>query len=163
MNLELKVLKYLFEGNQIGGIRFGPIPQLLIDLGDNSKHNIHGQIYINMSSDWNIYESSNDFPKIETDLFELDGVEEYHKLINIRNLQINKVELGIEFPHMILYLESGKIFFLSGFDQNHEPWQAGVALGKEDEYFYIVACPGNEYAVWCPENFNFDKSSPGKS
>jgi len=104
------VLKRLCEGAQIGGIRFGPVLQILITNHANKKEPPRGQVYLNLDSAWTVFDSRPTiFPEDEEDLSE-DAIEEQIQAIcALRGRIIVGVELGEEQPHLILTLDEGAI------------------------------------------------------
>ncbi|HEY8561203.1 MAG TPA: hypothetical protein VIL74_12580 [Pyrinomonadaceae bacterium] len=154
-NLAKAILKRLFEGSRIEGIRFGPILQLLVTDRDSQETPIYGQIYLNLVSSWMIIDSlplsppnsEDDFPAYSED-------EQIQLLCSLKNLEIVKIELGNKHPHLIFTFENGKIFTLNGIDYAYECWQAGVAFNKK-ESCQIIACPGGELAIWDARTFQY--------
>src|SRR5262245_56854557 len=123
------VLRQLCEGAVIGGIRFGAIPQLLID-HRRPRPPVRGQVYVNLGSRWTIFESRRSvLPATEDQLPDRRSEEECRLLYEIRERTIVRAELGCHMPHLILTLNDGVVFFLSGSDAQYESWQAGVAFG----------------------------------
>jgi hypothetical protein len=153
-NLAIPILKRLFEGAQIEGIRFGPVLQLLIDQNSSQKTTIKGQIYLNLASSWTIFNSiPTPLPNSEDDFPNYSEDEQIKILCSLRNLQITKVELGNKHPHLILTLENNRIFLINGIHYDYECWQAGIAF-NQNEFCQIIACPGGELAIWKPRTFS---------
>lgn len=155
-----RVIKRLCVGAQIDGVRFGPIPQLLLTDHASSKPPIRGQVYLNLASAWTIFDRLPErLPHSEGDFAELAVSEQLAAICSIREQTIVKAGLGEEEPHLLLTLESGKIFFLNGHLEAYEPWQLGVALGDPSECWMVVARPYDAVAVWAPEAFLRDESA----
>jgi hypothetical protein len=147
------VLSHLCVGAQVGGIRFGPVLQILID-SVSEKPAVHGRVYINLSSTWKVYDSvPSVFPDKEEDLPELDAEEQIRLICSLREVPIAKVELGESQPHLIVTLEDGRVMFLNGRHEMYECWQSGASGGEPNEMWMVVACPGGGVAVWAPESF----------
>lgn len=147
------VLRHLFVGTQIGDIRFGPI--LGIEFTDTSqKLSVQGGRYINLGSNWKVYESRPaSFPDREEDLPELNEEEQIRLICALREHQVTKIELGESQPHLILTFIDGSVFFLNGRHEMYECWVAGVSCGTPNELWMIVACPGGDVAIWTPDSF----------
>lgn len=152
--LAKSILKRLFEGSKIEGIRFGPILQLLF-AQSSSQSQIYGQIYLNLVSSWMILdEIPSLFPNSESDFPTQSEEKQIYLLCSLRNLEIVKVELGNKQPHLIFTFENSKIFLLNGIDFNYECWQAGIAFNPK-ETCQIIACPGGELAIWDAKTFSY--------
>jgi len=54
-------------------------------------------------------------------------------------------------PNLCMLFESGKVLYVNGEDDNYECWQIGDGYGYVEEDWLVVAVPGNEIAVWSPE------------
>jgi hypothetical protein len=154
-NFADKVLKHLCIGSRIDGIRFGPVPQLLITDHDSECYkDIKGQVYLNLASKWCLYpKMPEQFPQTEDEITELNEEEELQLLCSIRLEKIENIHLDVDLPHLIIKFESGKVFFLYGFDKDYESWDLGVAFSGSMENWLVVAIPGGEVGVFCPERF----------
>lgn len=154
-NLAKSILKRLFEGSKVEGIRFGPILQVLFAERDSQQTSIYGQIYLNLVSSWMILDSlPRSLPNSE-DEFPIYSEEiQIEILCSIRNVQIVEVELGTKYPHLIFTFENGKVFILNGIDYSYECWHAGVAFNP-NESCQVIACPGGELAIWDAETFSY--------
>jgi len=143
-----RVLRGLFVGAKVGGIRFGPIPQLLISDSPPGKPVIHGQVYLNLGSAWCIYpQRPAVFPRAETEIAEREEAEELRQLCELRETVIAGVELAPDAPDLAITFEDGRVFFISGRHDRYETWDAGIAFSPVAGTL-VVACPGNEVAVW---------------
>ena len=58
-------------------------------------------------------------------------------------------QLGVESPHLILTFDDGRILFINGHHDQYESWQLYAGQGK----LLIVAVPGDELAMWLPEDY----------
>ena len=115
---------------------------------------IDGQVYINLASRWAVFESlPTPLPTSEQGLPELETDEKRRTLCSIREADIERVELGDDAPHLVLFLKGGKVFFLNGYHDKYETWQCGVSMGNRSESWLVVSCPGGGLAVWVPKNF----------
>ncbi|MDR4426032.1 hypothetical protein FOR95_21375, partial [Bacillus anthracis] len=85
----------------------------------------------------------------EDDFEDYSEEEEYERIFEIRRQKVTDIQLGLESPHLIIILESGKIIFVNGFHDHYECWQAGMQC----EQWLVVAAPGNEIATWTPDKF----------
>jgi hypothetical protein len=157
MNIEDKmfceaVLKYLCVGGQIEGIRFGAAPQLLI-----SNSEIKGQIYVNLSSRWCVFNSLPlVLPESEDQIKELPEDEELIELCKLRYRTIQNIYLSESKPNLIIDFDDNSIFLMNGYDKSYESWQLGVAY---DQHWEVIAMPGGEITAFVPEQYkkHFDR------
>src|ERR1700733_6134963 len=100
--LALGVLRHLMQGATIGGVRFGAIPQLLID---NSPPEVRGQVYVNLESRWaSLPELPRSEPQREEELPDFEMEEATRQLCFVREQVIERVDLGADSPHLVLTL-----------------------------------------------------------
>ena len=159
-NLADLILQRLCNHAEIGGIRFGPVLQILLAVEHSKNIPISGQVYLNLSSSWTLFSSRpTKFPKSEEDLPKMTTEEEIQTICSIREQTIIEVELGEDAPHLILTLDDGKIIFVNGNDNQYESWDIGVAFGKIEESWQVIACPGGEISIFPPPNFSFEESN----
>jgi hypothetical protein len=157
-NLADIILQRLFKNAEINGIRFGPVLQILFASEHSQKFPIKGQVGLNLSSRWKIFDSRPlQFPESEEDLQEMTNEEQILSICSIRERTVEKVELGEDSPHLILTLDDKKVFFINGKDENYESWDVGVAFGDIEQSWQVIACPNGELAIWTPPKFSFDK------
>jgi hypothetical protein len=143
-----EVLRRLCVGAQVDGIRFGPVPQLLITDHASKKTPVRGQIYLNLASRWSIFPSRPEIlPLGEESLDEPEETEALRQLCEMREAVIVQAELGADAPDLLLTFEDGRVFFLNGRHEQYETWQFGIAF-RSDAGALVGACPGNEVAVW---------------
>jgi len=90
------------------------------------------------------------FPTVENDLPEVSQSEEFKRICELRQARVQKVELGSNAPHLILTMEDGRVLFINGYDENHEPWQAGESFVRVG--LTVIACPGGEIALFGAED-----------
>ena len=148
------VIQRLCVGAQVDGIRFGPIPQLLITDYASGKAPVPGQVYINLESTWQVFPTyPASFPEGEDAVPDYEDEKALHILCGLREAEIVGATLADDAPDLILTLADGRVFFLNGQHEQYEPWQLGVAFGRPEETWSVVACPGNEVAVWAPDSF----------
>ncbi len=156
-NLAILILQRLCKNAEISGIRFGPILQILLTSEPSQKFSIKGQVYLNLSSRWKIFDSRpSHFPESEEELTEMTNEEEILTIISMREKIIKKVELGKDSPHLILTLDDERIIFVNGKDEMYESWEIGIAFGHLEQLWQVIACPNGELAIWTPPNFSFD-------
>jgi hypothetical protein len=149
------VIRRLCVGAQIDGVRFGPVPQLLVTDHATGKPPIHGQVYLNLASTWRIYpERPAAFPRGEDALPEYDEGHALQLLLELREAEIAGAELSADAPDLIFTFADGRVFFLNGRHERYETWQLGVAHARDDPPWLVVACPGDEVAVWAPPGFD---------
>lgn len=142
-----RVLRRLCVGAEVDGIRFGPIPQLLITDHASGKPHVRGQVYLNLASSWRIYPSRPTvIPRGEA-FDETDEAEELRQLCELREAVIDQVELMADAPDLLITFADGRVFILNGRHEQYETWQLGIAFAP-DVGALVVACPGNEVAVW---------------
>ena len=151
------VLRHLLLKGSIGGVRFGPRLQLLIDdrtPGQREARRPAGQVYINLESLWTVFPTRPDrLPSKSADFPVLDEDEQLRVLWSIRLEEIDEVEMGDPYPHLILTLASGKLLMFCGQDDQYESWQCGIAYGDPKEPWLVVARPDGGLALWAPEHF----------
>jgi hypothetical protein len=147
------VLQRLCEGSQIGGIRFGPVLQILIShINHERDEPIYGQVYLNLGSSWKVFNSRPaSFPKGERELPEASAEEQLHAICDLRERTIIKAELGENQPHLILTLDDGRVVFVNGKHDMYECWDMGVAFSRDG--WQVIACPGGGVAIWAPKSF----------
>ena len=149
------VLKRLCKGTQVDGIRFGPTLQILLSPCAIAPDSIKGQVYLNLSDRWTVFETRPDnFPKNENDLLEVSTEDEIQRIVALRERVIINVELGTSEPHLILTLNDGRVLFVNGKHGLYESWDMGVAYGSEKELWQVIACPGGGIAIWTPSTFD---------
>ena len=154
-NLADLVLQRLCKNAEIGGIRFGPILQILLASEHSQNFPIKGQVYLNLSSAWTLFDSRpTKLPESEEDLPRMTIEEEIQTICSIREQVISKVELGENAPHLILTLDDGRLIFVNGKDDRYESWDVGVAFTGVEEAWQVIACPSGEVAIVTPPNFN---------
>jgi hypothetical protein len=147
-------LERLCKGAQIGGIRFGPVLQILIGDSDYEGKPLKGQVYLNLSSSWRVFETRPaSFPNGEDELSEASQDEQIQAIVSIRERVIRKVELGENEQHLILTLDDEQVIFVNGKHDRYECWDMGVAFDGNEETWLVVACPGGGIAIWTPKNF----------
>ena len=148
--LATAVLRYLCVGAYVGGLRFGPTPQLLID-GSSAE----GQVYLNLESVWQIFRAPPAvLPETEDQLPEQTEEQALHALCELRECEIVDIELGSDCPHLLMRFIDGRVLFVLGRHPRYECWQLGVSWGPPDDRSLVVACPGCEVAVWAPPGFH---------
>ena len=161
-NLADFVLQRLCKNAEIGGIRFGAVLQILLASEHSQEFPIKGQVYLNLSSRWKLFDSHPaKFPETENDLPEMTAEEEIQMICSIRERVISKVELGDAAPHLILTLDDGKVIFVNGRDDMYESWDVGIAFGGIEEAWQVIACPSNDIAIVTPPSFDY--GAPNKS
>lgn len=145
----LNMPNFLCNGAKIEGPNFYGLKLLLSETKNNSNR-IKGQIYINIESQFCLLKSMpKSIPSLD-DLPELDWIESYKLLCELRLKQIIELSLHHESPHLSLTFETGEVLFIWGRHEKYESWQVGVS--KADETWEVVACPNNSLAVWGPED-----------
>jgi hypothetical protein len=148
-------LERLCKGAQIGGIRFGPVLQILIGDSDYEGELLKGQVYLNLDTSWKVFKSRPaTFPNGENELPEASQDEQIQAIVSIRERVITKIELGEIEPHLILTLDDDSVVFVNGKHDQYECWNVGVAFSGTEEIWLIVACPDGNVAVWTPNSFN---------
>jgi hypothetical protein len=145
-------LRHLLLGARVNGIRFGPNLQLLIK--KSNKILLKGQIYLSLESRWMLWSTTPEqLPAHEDDIPELSIEVALKTLYGLREQVIIDVQLGELSPHLILTLASGHTLFINGKDDLYECWQVGVSIDRPQESWRIVSCPGDDMAVWAPQQF----------
>ena len=161
-NLADFVLQRLCRNAEINGIRFGPILQILLASEDSQEFPIRGQVYLNLSSRWTLFDSLPiRFPESEEELPKMTAEQEIQTICSIRERVISRVELGENAPHLILTLDDGRVIFINGTDDRYESWDVGVAFSGIEEAWQVIACPSNDVAIVTPPHFVY--GAPNKS
>lgn len=151
-NLAEAVIRYLCLNGEINGVRFGPHLQILLGANDGYKKGIKGQVYLNAER-WCIFdEFPNKFPEKETDIEEMQRIEELAILNELSYIEIVDVKLCDTIPHLIFTFRNGKCLFIYGYHEWYESWQLGVSFQPDDTWL-VVACPDAEIAIWCLDSF----------
>jgi hypothetical protein len=70
-------------------------------------------------------------------------------LCELREAVIADVGLAADAADLVLTFADGRVFFLNGRHERYETWQLGIAFSPGIGTL-VVACPGNEVAVWSP-------------
>jgi len=139
------VLNRLMKGSSVNGLRFFT-PQLLLDGPDD----IRQEAYINLSSEWDIFDEIPDEHNLNFE--ELTQEQEEFKLHRLRGEEVDRIQILSPWPHLVVHFKSGKLLYMNGEDHDYEPWQAGLTNhGKDSDTWLVVACPSGGMAVWCPE------------
>lgn len=148
-----QVLNHLCQNGQVSGIRFGPILQLLISIED-SKKNLHGQIYLNLASKWTVFESlPAKLPQSESDFVETTVEEDLQHLCELREAKVSKVELGNDSPHLLIHFTDRRILFVNGHSNGYESWDLGLCFRRAKETWLVMATPDDDVTVFAPEEF----------
>jgi hypothetical protein len=147
------VIRRLCEGSDVAGVRFGPILQLLISDHGSDKAPIHGQVYLNLSSQWALLQNRAHVPESGAVLPDVTPDDALRLLCSIREKTITSAEIGREKPHLLLTLDDGAVLFVNGDDPQYEPWDVGVAFSGAAEPWKVIACPGGDVAVCAPQSF----------
>lgn len=144
-------MKNLFIGSQVDGLQFG-ISSGTIKIHFTNFHDsvdYDGQLYINIESKWFYLINLQKIPIKWRWLWRLFWGRRIWENIWDKKTKVTDIQLGLESPHLIITLESGKIIFVNGFHDHYECWQAGMQC----EQWLVVAAPGNEIATWTPDKF----------
>ncbi|MGD6802690.1 hypothetical protein ACQCVK_16855 [Rossellomorea vietnamensis] len=151
-DMALKTLNYLCNGSQIEGVIFHGL-RVLLSENENNWHRIDGQISINIESGIKVFQSMPETDPESNEIRNLDWVESAKILCDLRLKKIVDVKLGQETPHLYLILQSGEVVFINGHHDKFESWQVEVQNNTlENEVFLVAACPGDDLAVWVPED-----------
>ena len=147
------VLWRLCRDAQIGGIRFGPVLQILIrHINHEGDEPIYGQVYLNLGSSWKVFDSRPaSFPNGEDELPEASTEEQIQTICDLRERTIVKAEIGEDEPHLILTLDDGRVVFVNGKHDLYECWNMAVAFSGD--MWQVIACPGGGLAIWAPKSF----------
>ncbi|WP_033541570.1 hypothetical protein [Planococcus sp. CAU13] len=154
-NFAERALKKLLIGSQLDGFQFGMGPGIVRVCFSHYSEQEPDQLSLTIevrkiaiiTNDEQLTTTS-----IET-IEELDDEESFQLFLRNRREKVKNVWLGDESPHLYISLESGKVLQVNGYDENYECWQLGDMHGQGDGDWLIVAVPGNEIAIWSPEEF----------
>ncbi|WP_423410303.1 hypothetical protein AABM38_10400 [Heyndrickxia sp. MSNUG] len=150
-----KVLKQLFIGSQLDGVKFGPGPgsTLIKFMHYTSKQ--PDELWVNIESKWTVFPSAiNEFPNSEDEMDDSTEEEEYSLLIKLQREKVIDIKLGETVPHLKIGFSSGLTIFVNGHHDMYECWQAGDGAGYTGEEWLIVATPGDDITTWAPNDFN---------
>jgi hypothetical protein len=148
------VLKFLCLDGQIDGIRFGPVPQLLISNSNKNSQSIKGQIYLNLASKWRIYNTKpNEFPELEHEISSMTEEEEISEICKLRLKTITNISLTDINPNLIIEFNDQTTFYMIGYDPQYESWQLGVAYNPPNEFWDVIAMPGGEITAFIPKEY----------
>ena len=140
------------QGSAVSGLRFFT-PQLLLD----GPKDIRQEAFINLSSEWDIYEKI--LPEFPATFKELTQEEEELEIHKLREEEVERIEILSPWPHLVVYFKSGRVLYMNGKDEAYEPWTAGLtSFGNDADEWLVVACPGGGLAIWAPENWNETKN-----
>ena|SRR5215468_1976690 len=147
------VLRRLCCNSQIGGIRFGPVLQILIThINHEGDEPIHGQVYLNLGSSWKVFDTRpNSFPSGEEELPEASSGEQIQEISDLRECTIVRSEISENEPHLVLTLDDGRVVFVNGKHDLYECWEVGVAFSLD--LWKVIACPAGGLAIWAPKSF----------
>lgn len=148
----LKALKFLCNGAKVEGLNFYGL-KLLLSESENNSNRIKGQIYLNIESEFCLFNSMPENIPLSNDLPEIDWIESLKLLCQLRLKQIIDVSLHSDSPHLFLTFETGEVLFIWGHHDKYESWQVGVTNTTiDEEHWEVVACPNDGLAVWGPED-----------
>ncbi|WP_226670731.1 hypothetical protein [Metabacillus litoralis] len=148
----LNILNFLCKGATIEGVNFYG-PKLLLSETKTNSERVHGQVYLNIESEFCLYQTMPKYTPHHNELPKLDLVESAKLLCELSLKEIIKVSLHDDCPHLFLTFDSGEVLFIWGHHQEYESWQVGSTHDElDDETWLVVACPGNELAVWGAED-----------
>ncbi len=129
-----KVLRHLMVGNEIIGLTF-LLPVMLNGSWKNPTEDIYLHCESNLEELAGRYVDSINFS-------ERNRSREIELICSVKDDKIADVYLAEQVPHLVIHFESGKALIINGHDEMYETWQ--VNSGD----VCIVACPGDEIAVW---------------
>lgn len=148
-----KTLKYLCVGSYIEGINFYGL-KILFAENEVNKARIDGQIYLNIEGKFAVLPSLPEFFPTADTLPELDWIESSKIICELRMKKVVDLWLSIDVPNLIIIFESGEVLYINGHNDKYESWQLGVwGNTNKDEIWEIVCCPGDDIAVWAPDDF----------
>jgi hypothetical protein len=151
-----RILKYLFIGSHLDGVKFGigPGTILIRFMHYSNSNNQPDDLWINIESKWNVFPSEiKDYPNSEEEIEILTEEEGYNLVFKLRREKVVDIKLGETVPHLMVVFESGKTLFINGQHSMYECWQAGDGGGFTGEEWLVVAMPGDGIATLTPANF----------
>lgn len=154
-NFAERALKKLLIGSQLDGFQFGIGPGVVRVCFSHYSEQDPDQLWLNIEvRKIAIIASDEQLTTISKEtLEELDDEESFQLLLRNRREKVKDIWLGEDSPHLYISLESGKVLYVNGHDENYECWQVGDNHGYGDGDWLIMAVPGNEIAIWSPEEF----------
>ncbi|ANU20629.1 hypothetical protein BBI15_10575 [Planococcus plakortidis] len=154
-NFAERALKQLLVGSQLDGFQFGIGPGIVRVCFTHYSEQDPDILWLNIEVRKIAVTTNHERLKSisKENLKELDDEDSFQLFLKNRREKVKDVWLGEESPHLYISLESGKILYVNGHDENYECWQLGDQSGYGDGNWLIVAVPGNEIATWSPEEF----------
>ncbi|MET3195706.1 hypothetical protein [Bacillus sp. OAE603] len=148
----IKILDFLCNGATVEGLMFYGL-KLHISESESNSDRIKGQIYINIESDFCIFDTMPKEIPLHDDLPKLNLVESSKLLCELRLKKIKDISLSKKSPHLFLTFETGEVLFIWGHHDKYESWQVGVIdTSMDNDIWLVVACPNDSLAVWGPED-----------
>lgn len=154
-NFAERALKRLLIGSQLDGLQFGMGPGGARVSFTHYSMQEPDMLWLNIEVRKIAVITNHEGQKslIEENLKELDDENLFQLLLKNRREKVKDVWLGDESPHLYITFDSGKVLYVNGHDDNFECWQIGDQSGESGWDWLIVAVPGNDIAVWSPEEF----------
>lgn len=147
-----KLLKFLCVGAKVEGINFYGL-KILLSENDANSERINGQVYINIESEFCLYDSMPTSIPSHNQLPELDWTEASKLICDLRLKEIVDISVHDKSPHLFLTFETGEVLFIWGYHERYESWQVGVMKDSiDDESWEVIACPNNTLAFIGPED-----------
>src|SRR5688572_12391210 len=143
-----KIFSDLLVGRHFCGIHFyAGQPIILID--DYNKISKLTTAYLTIESHWEYFdECLSKMPSSQEEISRKPVHELAKWICRQSEHSITKAYLDSEKPHLFIKLSNEKTFFVNGSHDNYESWNINV--GK----FTIVAIPGEELAIWSPDDYD---------
>jgi hypothetical protein len=155
-NLQLarRIIRFLCDGCQIDGLRFGPNFQLLITPERERSDHPHGQVYLNLSKNWALCRKRSSKLCSPPRFTSRSHGEKLRVLCRLQNRVIERAEITSPQLHLYLYLDGRTLLALNGCDNTHH-WDLGVAfaLSREEEW-NVMVYPDGRLEVSCPRHFS---------
>lgn len=141
------VLNQLFIGSSVCGVRFGAT-QLLFSPSSGS-----GELFVNLSSAFQIFESSPEvLPGSESDVPDLSQEEEMLTLFALRGFEVEKVAIAAPDGHFVMTFKNGMVLYVNGNNEGPEPWHAGLNAFNRAESSWVIAISGGQSLVYAPHD-----------
>jgi len=141
-------LKQMFVGRHLYGIHFFPHSPIL-RLEDTTNPASDRTTHLTIEAQWLACEDELPGNSAADMKFAKHTVEELAQIAcSLREHSITSATLEDNVPHLRLRFDDGRLMLIDGHHDQFECWQA--SMGD----FLIVAIPGDNVALWVPEDFH---------
>lgn len=149
-----KALKHLLVGSQMDGIKFASEVSAISLTFTRYDRTEDDAFILTIETAWTVYDKVPlVYPSSEKEVPTHTEEQHFKHIWDVKRQKIVDVHLGHRSPHLIILFESGSVLFVNGHDPNYECWQLGYHWGGSDNEWFLVAVPGDDIAIWSPQDF----------